>query len=143
MSTILVAGGADPDGRPFDLSIVDGYISVSRVPSPRFNAVGLTVVPGFVDIQTNGGWGHDFTEEPSSIWKVGNLLPSTGVTSFCPTIITAPDDKVHAAQRAMKHRPSVYTGAEPIGLHVEGPHLSRRGRGTHPKELLRPFRISW
>lgn len=138
MNTILVVGGVDPDGRPFDLSIVDGFASTSRVPGPRFNAAGLTVVPGFVDIQTNGGWGHDFTQEPYSMWEVGDLLPATGVTSFCPTIITAPDDRVRAAQRAIRDRPLGYTGAEPIGLHVEGPHLSLRGRGTHSADLLRP-----
>jgi len=137
MSTILIVGGVGPDGRPFDLSVVDGFTSASRAPGPHFNAAGLTVVPGFVDIQTNGGWGHDFTEEPCSIWEVGDLLPSTGVTSFCPTIITAPDDRVRAAQQALRNRPAGYTGAEPIGLHVEGPHLSFPGRGTHSADLLR------
>ena len=137
MSDLTIFGGVDAESRPLDLFIVDGLIHDVGVGGQRLDATGLTAVPGFIDLQTNGGWGHDFTEDPSSIWKVGGRLPSTGVTAFCPTIITSPDERVRAAQRAMKDRPSGYAGAEPIGLHVEGPHLSERGRGTHPINLLR------
>lgn len=138
MSSLRISGGTDAGGRPLDVSIVDGFIADSNADLDQLDAAGLTIVPGFVDIQTNGGWGHDFTEDPATIWTVGNHLPSTGVTSFCPTIITATDDKVRAAQHAIQDRPPGYLGAEPLGLHVEGPHLSEAGRGTHPIDLLKP-----
>ena len=47
-----------------------------------FDAAGLLVVPGYIDIQINGGFGHDFTQNPETIWDVGarlRLLDEMGV----------------------------------------------------------------
>lgn len=136
MSYLTIRGAVDAAGHPVEIAISDGLIVGRKIDSPIIDAGGLTAVPGFIDIQVNGGWGHDFTENPASIWDVGSLLPSTGVTAFCPTIITAPHDRIEAAQKAMLNRPDGYIGAEPIGLHLEGPHLSHEGRGTHPSQHL-------
>jgi N-acetylglucosamine-6-phosphate deacetylase len=46
----------------------------------RFDATGLRVAPGFVDLQINGACGHDFTREPSAIWEVGSALPRHRLT---------------------------------------------------------------
>ncbi|MCB1246222.1 MAG: N-acetylglucosamine-6-phosphate deacetylase, partial [Acidimicrobiia bacterium] len=131
-------GAVDADGEPIDLAIAGGIFVEQAHDAPVLDASGLTAVPGFIDIQMNGGWGHDFTNDPTSIWEVGRVLPRTGVTSFCPTIITSPHDRIEAAQAAMAQRPDGYVGAEPLGLHIEGPHLSEERRGTHPKDLLMP-----
>ena len=74
MSDLTISGGVDAEGRSVDLSIVDGLIDDSRAPAPLLDATGLTAVPGFIDLQTNGGWGHDFTEDPSSRWNVGQKV---------------------------------------------------------------------
>ncbi len=136
MTHLTIRGAVDAAGDPRDIAIADGLIVDREIESPVIDAEGLTVVPGFIDIQINGGWGHDFTVDPASIWEVGAMLPSTGVTSFCPTIITSPHERIEAAKEAMAARPDGYVGAEPVGLHVEGPHLSPERRGTHPAELL-------
>ena len=133
-----IAGGRGVDGGPIDISIVDGVVSEGRLEGPVLDASGLVVAPGFIDVQVNGAFGFDFTEDPASIWDAGRALPRTGVTSFCPTIITAPHERVTAAIDQLSRRPDRYVGAEPIGLHIEGPHLSRSRRGTHPVDLLVP-----
>lgn len=93
---------------------------------------------GLIDLQINGGWGHDFTADPASIWEVGRRLPSTGVTSFLPTIVTAPYQVADTAIETIRAGPpSGYLGAQPIGLHIEGPWLSPEWRGAHRPELLR------
>ena len=126
----------DAYGDAIELTVHDGVISGGATNSGELDASGLTAVAGFVDIQMNAGWGADFTHDPDSIWRVGAVLPTTGVTSFCPTIITSSHDRVIAARNALSTRPNGYIGAEPIGLHIEGPHLSPERRGTHPEELL-------
>lgn len=96
--------------------------------------------PGLIDLQINGGWGHDFTVDPGSIWEVGRNLPATGVTSFLPTIVSAPYETVEAAIDVLQAGPPQgYIGADPIGLHVEGPWISPDWRGAHhPDHLRRP-----
>lgn len=92
---------------------------------------------GLFDIQINGGFGHDFTTDPASIWLVGERLAQRGITRFLPTLITSPRGTVERALEALAAgSPDGYQGAEPIGLHVEGPMLSPTRRGTHPEEFL-------
>lgn len=138
MTSLRILGGTDASGRGISLGVENGQQGAPSADSAYLDATGLTIVPGFIDIQINGGYGHDFTHDPASIWEVGSLLPASGVTSFCPTIITSPHERVAAAQHAMTQRPGGYRGAEPLGLHVEGPHISDERRGTHPADLLRP-----
>lgn len=97
-----------------------------------------TLIPGFIELQLNGGFGFDFTEDPESIWRVGRLLSRYGVTTFLPTIITSPLETVERAMRVvLSGRPADYRGAEPLGLHVEGPFLNPRKKGAHNPAYLR------
>lgn len=93
---------------------------------------GLVIAPGFIDLQCNGAAGHDLTSEPGSIDAVGHALVRFGVTSFLPTVVTAPADRRERAIDALRalRRGSV-SGAEPIGLHFEGPMISPSHRGAH------------
>jgi N-acetylglucosamine-6-phosphate deacetylase len=95
---------------------------------------------GFLDLQVNGGWGHDFTADPATIWDVGRRLPETGVTAFLPTIVSAPYETAEAAIDVLRSGPPEgYAGARPIGLHIEGPWISPEWKGAHnPDHLLLP-----
>jgi len=101
---------------------------------------GDMVNAGFIDLQVNGGWGHDFTADPSSIWEVGRHLPATGVTTFLPTIVSAPYDVVDKAIEVLRDGPPAgYLGADPSGLHIEGPWISPEWKGAHnPDRLVSP-----
>lgn len=98
-----------------------------------------TVVPGLVDLQVNGGFGHDFTRDPTAIWEVARRLPAHGVTAFLPTIITAPPAAALRALEVMAAGPPPgWVGATPLGIHLEGPMISPARHGAHPRHLLRP-----
>ena len=93
-------------------------------------------LPGFIDLHLNGAFGHDFTSDPRSMWRIPAELASQGVTAFAPTIITSPPERRRAAYDAMSDRPSGYSGPEPLGLHIEGPLLASAHAGTHPQPNL-------
>ena len=102
------------------------------------DAAGQALVPGFVELQFNGGFGDDFTDDPTTIWRVAERLPRYGVTSFLPTIITSPLETVAAGQAVVTGGPPPgFRGARPLGLHVEGPFLNPAKKGAHNPKYLR------
>jgi len=95
---------------------------------------------GMIDIQVNGAGGFDLTEEPESLWRVGTVLARYGTTAFLPTLVSASWSIVERAQAALAAgAPAGYTGAEPLGWHVEGPFISPLRSGAHdPASLKAP-----
>jgi N-acetylglucosamine-6-phosphate deacetylase len=118
-----------------------------HVPCPPdaqvIDADGLLLTPGFIDLQFNGGFGQDFTADPTAIWPVAAQLPQYGVTAFLPTIITAPLEKSAAGRRIVTEgrpgggTPPLQRGATPLGLHIEGPFLNPTKKGAHNPNYLR------
>jgi N-acetylglucosamine-6-phosphate deacetylase len=113
-----------------------------EVPCPAGAAVveaaGYSIAPGFIDLQINGAFGCDFTDQPPTIWEVAAKLPRFGVTSFLPTIITSPVDTIREAQRVLQSGPPPgFAGAAPQGLHLEGPFLNPAKNGAHPARDMR------
>jgi N-acetylglucosamine-6-phosphate deacetylase len=126
--------------------VVDGdrIVGVAVDPPPRglddgdVDCDGLVVAPGFVDLQCNGAGGMDITTEPARILDVAAELPRFGVTSFLPTVVTARPTARAAAIAEMtelrRASPETSNGrrvATPLGLHFEGPMISRRHLGAH------------
>lgn len=103
----------------------------------HIDAGGKIAAPGLIDLQLNGAFGDDFTAQPETLWRVAERLPRYGVTAFLPTIITCPLSQIDAARRAIWARPRNFRGAEPLGLHMEGPFLNPRKKGAHNPAYLR------
>lgn len=136
---LVLPGGVERS----DLMIREGRIAaVGELPAgwtgPTIDARQMLVAPGFLDLQINGGYGADFTADGETIWDVASLLPRQGVTSFLPTVVTAPPDRIGRAQRAIASPPADgCVRAAPLGLHLEGPMLNPVRRGAHVEEHLR------
>ncbi len=101
---------------------------------------GCIASPGWLDLQFNGAFGLDFTDNPDSLWEVAARLPQYGVTAFLPTIITAPlEVYTYAIEVLRKGPPRGWQGALPLGWHFEGPFLNPGKKGAHnPRHLIPP-----
>ena len=119
-------------------------IALSPLPNVEtLDANGRFLVPGFIDLQINGAFGHDFTQNPKTLWDVAAGLPQFGVTSFLPTVITSPLETTDEAQRVMGVRPSHFQGTEPLGLHIEGPFLNPGKKGAHNPAYICLPSLEW
>ena len=101
------------------------------------------ISPGFVDIQINGFAGIDFADPTLTPEKVISILPplwETGVTSFCPTLITNSHEQLLRSLRVMEEARRIdprFAWAVP-GYHLEGPYLSPGdSHGAHDPKLMR------
>lgn len=130
----IVDRAAMPDGMAAGTRIaaVDGRIlAVDRI-APSSSAVRLrgTLLPGFVDLQVNGAGGRSCDEAtPDALATVARAVWDGGAVAFLPTLITAPWDRLlqQVAAVAAWIRGWDGQGAEPLGLHLEGPFLQSPG----------------
>jgi len=101
------------------------------------------LTPGFVDIHIHGAAGHDVMQTDSGGRRgMECFLAHCGVTSYYPTTVTAPLDKLLSALEHLATAIDSATENEPgnraqaLGIHIEGPFLSHARRGVHPPEDL-------
>ena len=100
-----------------------------------------TLAPGLVDLHLGGGFGVELATADEAGWRhLGFGLPGTGVTAYLPALMTAPVEQLLAAVArypTMRAGLEQAGGAQPLGLHLEGPFLSAAEPGLHGPDLLR------
>ena len=104
----------------------------------RFDLAGGRLVPGFVDVQVNGGGGVLFNDELSveAIEAIGAAHRRFGTTGFLPTLIS---EDLGAIDRALRAVEAAIAAGVPgvLGVHVEGPFLNAARAGIHDKAKFR------
>lgn len=123
----------NPDGPLEDQTVVTAEGKITAV-GPAANLVvhpearvvdlsGKRLLPGFIDVHIHGARGYQAMG--SSLEDLIRVLPQFGVTSFLATTVTLPGPEI---ERRLGEMAEVLSdppgGAEPLGIHLEGPHLS-------------------
>ena len=98
----------------------------------RFEAEGLHVLPGFVDVHVHGGGGHDaMSGDPDDIRGMGRFHARHGTTALAPTTGTAPKEAILNAARTVGEAMTRPTGgARIVGAHIEGPFINPAWAGA-------------
>ncbi len=97
-----------------------------------YDLQGGTLVPGFIDLQVNGGGGVLFTAAPTvdSLRTIAAAHRQYGTTGLLPTLITSSFDVMRQAVAAVSQ--AIEAGVPGIiGIHLEGPFLNLQRKGIH------------
>ena len=110
------------------------------------DAKGSYVSPGFVDIHTHGGGGHDFMDGTiEAFLGAARLHAEHGTTSIVPTTVTSTNEELRQTfevYREAKARKA--SGATLMGLHLEGPYFAPSQAGAlDPKYIKKPQKAEY
>jgi N-acetylglucosamine-6-phosphate deacetylase len=142
MSTIRAARLFD--GERFDEArdvVVEGGRIVALRPAGSGVAEmlpeGALLVPGFVDLQVNGGGGVMLNDDPTpaTLGRIARAHARVGSTTILPTLISGTRPLLAATLAAGR---AALADAVPgvAGLHLEGPFLAPARRGIHPASAM-------
>lgn len=96
------------------------------------------ISPGFIDIHIHGSIGKDFLDcEYDDIETLSLFLAQNGVTSFLPTIVTAPlEDMKKTIEKIELYIQNQKIGAKVLGIHIEGPFLNPKYKGAQREDCI-------
>ena len=99
---------------------------------------GALLVPGFIDLQVNGGGGAFYTQEASiENYKISNKAHlDFGTTALLPTLVSTSLDNIIAQCKIVK-KMMENPDSGVIGLHVEGPYFNPERKGAHSLDFIR------
>lgn len=100
------------------------------------DAEGLLVLPGLVDIHSHGAAGEDFSDgNPEELKKILQYEKRCGITSYCPTSMTFPKERLRQIFASIKGA-QTEEEAKVVGINMEGPFLDPAKKGAHVEEWI-------
>lgn len=118
----------------------DTIVEISdRAPKDEeiFDAQGLFVSPGFIDVHTHGRKGCDTMDaDTAKLNTISKANLTTGCTSYLPTTMTMPIADVARAVDAVAALKGHEEGARILGVHLEGPFISPKHKGAQAEENI-------
>lgn len=100
------------------------------------DAEGLLILPGLVDIHSHGASGEDFSDgNPEGLKKILQYEKRCGITSYCPTSMTFPKERLRQIFASIKGA-QTEEEAKVVGINMEGPFLDPAKKGAHVEEWI-------
>jgi N-acetylglucosamine-6-phosphate deacetylase len=135
-----------PSGLRDDVCVVIDGADIRAVSSSppadarRIDLGGRVLLPGFIDVQVNGGGGALFNDSPTveTIATIAAAHRRFGTTGLLPTLIS---DDLSVVEAAIAATDAAIEAGVPgvLGIHIEGPFLSPARHGIHLTSKLRPL----
>ena len=105
-----------------------------------YDAENRLAVPGFIDVHTHGAMGFDVMDGAAeAIEIIAAAKIKEGVTTFCPTTLTAPEASLEKALTAVaRYQADAERRTAKIpGIHLEGPFINTQFIGAMNPEFVR------
>ena len=118
------------------IAAIGENLAVDEIATLSDNAV---VVPGFIDEHIHGAAGADAMDgSVEALSKIANAIASEGTTAFLATTMTQSPENITKALKAVDTYVKLNkdTGAEILGVHLEGPFISPKHVGAQPLEYV-------
>jgi N-acetylglucosamine-6-phosphate deacetylase len=119
---------------------IEAVLPDDQIPSDAeiFDLDGLTITPGFIDLQVNGGGGLLLNDQPDAeaMRVISEAHGQFGTTSLLPTLISDEAGKSESALRAVQEAIDARVPGV-MGLHLEGPFLAAAKKGIHNDKHFR------
>ena len=99
---------------------------------------GGLLVPGFIDVQVNGGGGALLNDNPTidTVRRIAESHRKFGTTGMLPTVITdAPEVLSNSIAAVKAARAENVPGI--LGIHIEGPFIDKERKGAHELRFIR------
>ena len=122
-----------------DRGLIVGVMPSGECPAnPRRRQLEGDLLPGFIDLQVNGGGGVLFNDHPTvdRIAAIGEAHRRFGTTGFLPTLIS--DDLATVGRAIAAVDAAMEQGVPGVrGIHIEGPFLNPARKGVHDASKFR------
>ena len=111
----------------FNEKILEIEKVLHRENEPVFDASGMLLIPGLIDIHTHGALGFDAMDDECDFARWKQYLLSNGITSFLPTTVTGSEQEILSVLDRLK---------DADGINLEGPFLSYEKKGAHDENKI-------
>lgn len=131
------------DGKVVENSSVSFDEKIAVIGDAQGEVINLpanaVVLPGFIDQHIHGAGGSDAMDGTvEDLTIIANTVAAEGTTAFLATTMTQSKENITKAMNAVKcYRESApATGAELLGIHLEGPFIAEKFKGAQPLEYV-------